>query len=323
MSQQRGAYTPILIGTETVFGTAATWGQKLYYKSESLKYDRNLISSETLRGSRQPIRPTRGNVNVAGDVTVELGPQHGLLLKHAFGGYTPTGGGAPYTHKFTISDLPPGLTIEKQFLDLAVPKYFRYTGCKVNSFKVSMKTEGPIEATFSFMGRGETVETSSLDASPTDLGLLPFDGFGGAMLVNGVDIAICTAIDFTIENGLDGNTYVIGGAGARRSLPEGIAKVTGNATMLFESSDFYEDAKAFTEKSIRLTLTSGTGTGATSGNELMTIYLEEAVFKPEAPAVNGPSGVTFTAPFEAFYYDDSEASAAFIELLSPTADYNA
>jgi hypothetical protein len=323
MSQQRGAYTPVLIGTESIFGTAPAVGQKLYYKSESLKYDRNLISSETLRGSRQPIRPMRGNVNVAGDLNVELGPQHGLLLMHALGQYGITGAGAPYTHKFTIGDLPVGLSVEKQFLDLAVPKYFLYTGCKVNTMKLSMKTEGVIDAVFSLMGRGEAIGATSFDASPTDLGLLPYDGFGGALYVDNTEVAVCTAIDFTLENGLDGNTYVIGGQGMRRSLPEGIAKVTGTLTLLFESTDLYEAAKNFTEKYLRLEMVSGTGTGATAGNEKTVIYIEELIFKPSAPAVSGPTGVTFTADFEAFYFDDSEASAMFIKTLSPTADYDA
>jgi hypothetical protein len=327
MAQQRGAYTPIIIGTQSTFSAAATVGQKLYYKSESLKYNRNLISSETLRGSRQPIRPMRGNVDVAGDLVTELGPEHGKLLKHAFGTYGITGGSAPYTHKFTIGDLPAGLTVEKQFVDLtAANKYFMYTGCKVNTFKLSMKTEGVIEATFSLMGRGEAIGTSSFDASPTDLGLLPFDGFGGALYIGDhfseVSVAICTAIDLTLENGLDGNSYVIGGAGARRWLPEGIAKVSGTLTLLFEDPAFYIDAVNFAEKSLRLELVNGTGVGNTAGNEKMTLYLPELVFKPEAPAVTGPNGVTFTSPFEAFYYNDSEASAMYAEILSATADYD-
>ena len=322
MSQQRGAYVPIMIGTESVFGVAATVGQKLYYKSESLKYQRNLISSETLRGTRQPIRPMRGNVDVAGDITVELGPQHGKLLKHAFGGYSITGGPV-YIHEFTIADLPPGLTIEKQFVDLDTDRFFLYRGCKVNTLKVSMKTEGVIEAVLSFMGKEETLGLASFDSSPSDLGLEPFDGFGGALYINNVSSAIITSIDFTLENGLDGNTYVIGGAGARRWLPEGIAKVTGTVTMLFEDDayDFYVAAKAFTEKMIRVDMVAGTGLG-TTGNEKMEIYMNEVIFKPEAPAVSGPTGVTVTAPFEAFYSNDSDASAMRILLMSPTTDYD-
>jgi hypothetical protein len=268
----------------------------------------------------------RGNVDVGGDISVELGPQHGKLLKHAFGLYTKTGAAAPYIHTFKIGDLPVGLTVEKRFLDLATPKYFKYAGCRINTMKMSLKTEGVIDCSFTLMGRSEVVGAATFVVTPSDLGLLPFDGFGAALYVGESNVetslAVCTALDFTLENGLDGNTYVIGGAGARRSLPEGIAKVTGTATMLFEDSTLYTDAIAFTEKSFRIEFISGTGVGNTSGNEKMEIYLPEIIFKPSAPAVSGPTGVTWTADFEAFYFDDSVGSAAWAKIWSPTADYD-
>lgn len=320
--QQRGAYVPIIIATESTFGTTpASGSEKLYYKSESLKFSRNLIPSETLRGTRQPVKPLRGNVDVAGDINVELGPEHGRLITHALGVLNTTGAGAPYTHEWTVGDLPAGMSIEKQFTDIAVAKYFLYKGCRVNSWKMSMKSEGVIDSTFSFMGRSETVNNATFDGSPTDLGLTPFDGFGGALYVDGAAIATVTSLDFSLENGLDGNSYVIGGAGARRWLPEGIAKVSGNITMLFEDIATYEDALNFVTKDIEVTLTNGTGTGASAGNEKMTIRFGEVILKPEAPAVSGPTGVTLTAPWEAFYASDSDASVMTVRLLSPIATF--
>jgi len=322
MAQQQGSNVSIIYQAEPAFKTTPTSGeaQILPFVSESFRLNRNLISSNTIRSSRNPQSPVRGNMDVTGDLNFELAPQYGRLFRHIFGYYESAASGEAYQHIFKIGQLPEGLCLEKRFTDLAVAKYFKYNGCRVNSFRMSAKSEGFVDCTVSLMGAKETVGNSSFNASVTDLGHTPFDGFECTLKQGGVSVGIATQIDITLENNLDGNTYVIDGTGERYSMPAGRAKVSGTLTCLFESTTMYELAVANTETSLELIFTKGTGAG-TSGNERLTFYLPEIKFQPQAPVVGGPQGVVVELPFEAYYNDDAQASALRAVLGSSTSVY--
>jgi len=325
MAQQRGSTSKILIATATTFkeDQQAISGQAqiLPFVSESLRYSRNLLTSKTIRASRNAQKPVRGNVDAAGDINFELAPQYGKLLRHIFGNYTASSGSGYSTHTFKVGDLPAGgMSIEKQFTDLSPAQYFKYVGCKVNSFKFSAKSEGFIDCSVNIMGAKEIVRSGSMDGSPADLGHTPFDGFGCTIQEGGSSLGTVTTIDFTLENGLDGNTYVIDGTGERYSMPEGVVKVTGNITALFDSMTLYNKALNNIETSLVITLTNGTGDG-TEGNEKLIITLPEIIFKPQAPVVSGPTGVLVELPFEAYYNDDANATTIMAVLTSPTGYY--
>jgi hypothetical protein len=212
------------------------------------------------------------------------------------------------------------MTIEKHFTDLQTPQYFKYVGCKVNSFKVGIKSEGFIDCTVNLMGAKEIVGASAMDGAPVDLGHTPFDGFGCTIQEGGVTLGVATTFDFTMENGLDGNTYVIDGTGERYSMPEGVVKVTGTVTALFDSMALYTKALNNTETSLVITLTNGTGAGS-AGNEQLVFTLPEVIFKPQAPVVGGPTGVLVELPFECYYNDDVNATTIMAVLTSPTGYY--
>lgn len=328
-NQQRGSVARVIIDTETTFNENPAKHKPvvMYLVNESVRMNRNLVTSNTLRSTRQPLKPVRGNEEVSGDISFELNPQCGRLLKHAFGVYsTPWSGGAGvYYHQFKIGDLP-SMCIEKGFKDLTTDKFIQYTGCKVNSFRVTAKTEGLIDCSVSIMGAREIVSsTAVLDDSPTDLGCTPFDGFGGSVYINNTEVAVVTDMDFTLENNLDGNTYVMNGTGTRYSLPEGTAKITGTVRCLFTDDAFayYEAAKSHTEKALKLVFTNGNGTG-TAGNEKMTFFFDEVLFRPQSPVIQGPTGLLIELPFEAYYenFDDSDDSAFMVQLICSTADFD-
>jgi hypothetical protein len=261
-------------------------------------------------------------MDVAGDIAFELAPQFGKLFKHIFGGYGVVGNSAPYTHTYKIAALPMGMCIEKQFTDLATPKYLLYNGCKVGSFKLSAKTEGPVDCSISLMGATETIGAATIDATATDNGHTIFDGFEGSLVQGGGSpMAIATAIDLTLESALDGNTYVMDGTGVRRSLPEGLAKVSGNVKMLFEDTVLYALAVGHTETTLALHFTKGAGDGSAAGKEKMSFYMDEMKFGVNSPVISGPTGLLVELPFEAYYNVDADASALRMVLLSPIATF--
>lgn len=324
MGQQSGATTVIVIDTETTYKTnpVSPDGMVLPFKPpETLALKRPFTASATIRNSRNPQKPGRGRTDVAGDIPFELAPEQGRLFKHIFGGYAKTGSTAPYTHTYTIGSLPVGMVVEKQFLELATPKYYVYNGCRVNSFKLAAKTEGPIDCGVSLMGAKETRNTSAYDATSTDLGFTPFDGMDGAITVAGSPVANIAQIDFAIDENLDGNSYAIGGNGERRALPAGTVAVNGNIEALFEDEVLYDLAIANTETALTLAFSRGDGLGGSAGNDKMTFYFDELKLSPESPAIQGPQGLLVKLPFSAYYENASVASACRMILLSPLSTF--
>jgi len=291
-------------------------GMYLPFLTESFRLSRNFTQSNVIRSSRNPNKPARGNQEVAGDVSTELNPWIGRLFKHLLGSYARAGAG-PYTHTFKIGSLPTGLQFEKQFTDIA--QYIRYNGCKINSHKATIKAEGPLEGSFNIMGAKETAAVLPHDGAPTDFGHNPFDGFEAAIKQGGVALGVATEATFDIVNNLDGSIYVIGGAGERHSIPAGKVKVSGKLTALFEDMTLYNLAVGHTETSLQIILTKGTGAG-TAGNEKLTYNFDEIVFRPQAPVIAGDKGIMVDLEFEAYYDNDPDASAIWIELLNAEAN---
>lgn len=313
-TQAKGSRTKIIYDVEETFKTPPTANAHVMpFVSETLKMSRNLIDSNTLRGSRNPRQPAIGNQEVAGDITVEFDPYMGRMLYNALGTFS-TRGASPYSHTFTVSDLPPGMFVEKGFLNLDTPQYFKYYGCKVNSVKWSFKPEGYIDTTFSLMGASMTVTGTSFQTYPTDYTSTTtsygggFTGFECTLKEGGTSFGIVTALELTIENNLDGTVFVIDGTGTRYSMPEGLVKVSGTATALFDDMAKFNKALTNTSTSLQITLKHGAGTGA-ANNEMLDIWIDELVFEPSSPVISGPGGIMVELPFTGFYQSGSASSA--------------
>lgn len=319
-TQATGSYTKIIYDNETTFSyvRASVDAHVLPFVSESLRMTRNLVESASIRGNRNPRSPVQGNREVGGDITVELDPYMGKLLYNALGTFT-TAGSSPYSHTFTVSELPPGLTIEKQFLNLDTPEYFVFQGCRVNSMRMSFKPEGFIETVFNFMGATNTESVSSLDSTPTDYTASAvgdaFTGFDATIKENSVALGTVTELELTVENNLDGSLYVIDGTGKRYNIPSGLVRASGTLRALFTDMTLYNRAVNNTETSLEITLKKGTGDGS-ANNEQIKITLDEVLLTPQAPVINGPQGILVEFPFQCYYQDNASASSIRIELLN-------
>jgi hypothetical protein len=294
---------------------------KVPFISESLRLDRPNIYSEVIQSSRNPTAPNRGNHNVAGSIVTELGAYPGGLLYAALGGVVTS---AP-THTIKIGASLPSYTIEKGFTDITTPQFFKYNGCKVNRMTINVRPAGAQQVTIEFIGAKETVGTTAFDATHTDLGKSSFQGSHISTITEGGSaIAYVTEADIVIDNNLDGNVYVINTTtpGVRRSLPEGLVKVSGTLKALFEDIALYTKAVAGTESALVVTYTLGTGAG-TAGNEQLKITVPEILFAPNTPVISGPAGVLAELPFEAYYTNDAAASAIWFELKNTQTAINA
>ena len=137
-----------------------------------------------------------------------------------------------------------------------------------------------------------------LDATLDDLGHSPFHSFEASIQEGGGALAIATAVDLKIVNGLDENGYALG-TRERRNLHEGRAMVSGTLTAMFEDQTLLDKAIAGTESSLKITLSRGTGLGA-AGNESIEFFVQNMLYEMESPPVEGPGGVLVKLPFKAY-----------------------
>lgn len=215
------------------------------------------------------------------------------------------------THTMKAGGKLPSYIIESGFTDIG--QYFRYLGsvCGKLSFG-SIAAAGIIPLTATFMGANETTATSSFDTAPLDNGKRSFDNQGiaaAAIKEGGTAIANIFSIDgITLDNALDGDTFVVGGGGSRAAINPGIYGVNGSIKAMFEDMTLYNKAKNLTESSIDFTITRGTGDG-TDGNEKIQAVIPELVYKANSPAIEGPKGVVVDLAFEGFYDNCSDATA--------------
>jgi hypothetical protein len=276
-------------------------------EGESLSEKRNLFKSNVIRSNRNPTRPKRGNREVSGSIPTELSPFQGTLLKNIFGSNTTTGAGSNKTHTMKIGALPVGLTIEKGFSD--INQFFLYNGCRINKASFEFGTEGIVPMTLDFIGAKSTVSGASFDATLTDLGHDPWDMFECTIQEGGLAIAFVSNVKIDIENELDGGSYVIGGAGVRRAIPEGATLVSGVVTALFEDATLLNKAINYTERALKLTFSRGDGLG-TAGNESLELWLPELVYERKDPLISKKGGILIELPFAAYYDNDAAATAA-------------
>ena len=317
MPQQQGSSARLLIDTETTFKTTPGTpdAQYLPLVSESIGLKRVLHTSKTIRSSRNPNKPSAGKMEVAGDIAFEMAPQYLRLLKHIFG--SAAGAASPYTYK--IGALPAGMVLEKQFPDVdSTEKFALYNGCRVGSFRLAGGQEGFCEGSVSILGAKETLGSASFDATARDLGFSAFDAISATLTEGGSGLVYVTNWDILLENNLDGNNYVIDGTGERRSLPAGVAKVSGKLSCLFETFALYKKAIDRTQTSLSIVLKNGTGAG-TLGNEKLSFFMDEMLFSPNSPVIKGPTGLLIDLPFEAWYNTDPDASALRATLEVPNA----
>lgn len=306
MTQARGSSGQILIQKESVYKTApgSPATVAIPFISETLRQSRNLHQSTVITSNRNPTQPSRGNVDVAGGIVTETGANIAILFEAVLGSTTTTGSD-PYTHTIKVGDLSSWL-IEKGFTD--INQYFLYLGCKVSSMSMDITSEGFQQVTFDFMGATEAVTGSTYDSSETNFAKVSFDGFSASLEEGGSTIANVKSITgLTISNGLDGDSYVIGGAGTRQDLPDGVVSVSGTVSALFENLTLYTKALNHTESSLEVTFTNGDGLGS-AGNESFVLKIPELVYAPDAPVISGPTGVLVELPFQGFYTNAAEAS---------------
>jgi hypothetical protein len=404
MAQAQGVKAYLALQRESAFATDPTTPdlKKIYFTGESLNRSIELIGSETLRGNRNSVAPVRGNTDVGGGISFNLGCYPGEVLLGVMGScktaltgtgetvgsdiaataatidasaqtmtvtkathglsvgdliqiagltaptalnstYAPilskttndfvlpvpagvsgavtigsgtfkkvTAVGTGYSHILDVGGVLPYYTIEKGYADIA--QYIKYQGCKFARLGLTATPSGFQSASVDILGAKATASGTSFDSTPTDLGCVEFDGFRISDIEEGgSNIAGVTEVTLQIDNGLDGDTFTIGGAGQRGSVNTGLSKVTGTIRGIFEDLTLYNKGVNQTESSLKLVYSIGTGVG-TAGNEYLEFFCPEVLYSAGDPPVAGPKGIVYSLNFEGYYANSSEATSLRVTL---------
>lgn len=301
---------------ESTFGTTpgTPSGRKMPFNKCNLTGKQNMNNPETITGSRNPVAPSLGNIDVSGSITAPLTVRDfGWWLKSAFGAPVTTGASAPYQHVFKVGNTMPSLVLEQGFTD--INQYFLYNGCVVSKMGFSFGGDGELVSTIDIMGAKETLAATSFDSTLTEMVFDRFANFQAAIKEGGSTIANCTEASIDIDFGLDGDTYCIGGQGFRTAIAPGIISVTGKIKALFENATLLNKAINGTESSLQITLTNGTN--------ILDLLISELVYERSTPGIDGPKGIFIELPFRAYYQNGADSSVIKATLTNDVASYAA
>lgn len=329
--QVRGYRSQMVMGFESDYGKAAETptGWVMPFNTESIAIGRNKNTAATLRGTRNPAEPFDGNTEVSGDITVPVDAQSfGLWLRAIFGApvstaqtesVTPEGGGDPvetptgvYTHVFTSGEEMPSIWLES-FFAADVPFYKRTHGVKINSFSMDCGGDQELTATLSCMGGVQQQVDAPLVDAPEEMGLDRLSNFMASLKIDDVEFGDATSFSVNLDNGLDGDTYTIGGGGFRGDLPEGLMGVSGSMTVLLKDSELYKKALASTPMKLELALTKANGAG-------LTFTLPQTQLQVTGPVTDGPAGLRLTWNYQA-YSPAATDPALIVTLTNTQAEY--
>lgn len=303
MSRIKGTETTSAVYEETVYGVAPdpANGQLLYKTAFTLQKVQPRVQDETILNNRSRGEPMLDNIDVTGALNQNLSAQSlGILLKHLMGVVNTTGTG-PYTHVFTVGQLPVGLMFENDYGSKITGsgRVVRYNGCKIASANFSFPVSGPITASFNIIGADGVPAATPLDADLTDLGHQAFSSFNASLTEGGSAFGRATSIDLTIDNELDTDGYTIGGMGKRNSLDEGFVTLSGTLNAQFADAALMNKALSDTESSLAITVSRGDGLGS-AGNESIKFEMNQIKYEPTTVPIDGPAGLSLSLNFFAY-----------------------
>ena len=317
---QRNTMTRTIMAVETNYGDGGTGDPiVVYFNSNTLKATKPENQTGTIRGDVNPVAPYSGLLEVSGDITVPVDTEvFKYLLRQTFNKVTSTGPSSYlYNHKFVVdkSERLKSFILEKGYLD--IDKYFKYSGCKINSMSIDFNAGGEeLLATFNIMGKDETISSASYDETPyiasaADIFANRFDHIECSVSEGGSASSIVESVSVNYSNNLD-LIYCIGGAGKVTQNNMSNVSVSGTITALFNDTTILEKAKNKTESSLVLTLTKGSHT--------ITITLPEVIYTQTSPEITSNDGSTrVTMDFVGYYDNGADKSCLTVELKSDSA----
>jgi hypothetical protein len=279
---------------ESTFGTtpSSPGFTPIRHTGTTLGLSKDAVESEELREDRQIAHFRHGNKSVTGDINFEMsyGGLDDLIQATLCGTWSNNVLKAGTTRR--------SFTVERYHQDIS--KYLRSSGCQFNYMSLNVAPNSMVTGAFGIIGSGFTTSGSALGSSSysAETTTAPFDSFTGSITEGGSAIAIITALELQIDNGMEA-LYVVGSADTL--LPSiGKSSVTGSVTAYFENTTLIDKFISETSSAIQFTLTDA------AGNDYI-FSLPNIKYNSGNPEVSGPEAITVTLDFVALY-NSSDAS---------------
>ena len=279
---------------ESTFGTtpSSPGFTPIRHTGTTLGLSKDAVESEELREDRQIAHFRHGNKSVTGDINFEMsyGGLDALIEATLCGSWA--------TNVLKAGTTRRSFTIERYHQDIS--KYLRSTGCQFNYMSLNVAPNSMVTGSFGVIGSGFTTSGSALGSSTysAETTTAPFDSFTGSITEGGSAIAVITALELQIDNGMEA-LYVVGSADTL--LPSiGKSSVTGSVTAYFENTALIDKFINETSSAIQFTLTDA------AGNDYI-FSLPNIKYNSGNPEVSGPEAITVTLDFVALY-NSSDAS---------------
>jgi hypothetical protein len=188
-------------------------------------------------------------------------------------------------------------TVLRNFTDIEATgdgePFHIFKGVELNSLAITIDPNAIVGAVFGTNGREPDLGNAApagatFTAAPNTE---PLDAFTGEIKLNGVAVGVISAVNFTLENGLEARPVV----GSKFGLRPGVGRsnLTGQVTAYFEDSSLVRHF--YDESDCELTIELPDGAGNVYVFEILRFKLTGA-----QPDISGQGSITIAAPFQAF-----------------------
>lgn len=293
-------------GEETTWGTRATATSFMEFTSQGLKQSIEEEKLESLGTGRSFARRVQKQIGVEGNIAYNLHPVDAIkLLKHALMGSVTSaqvGATVAYNHTFTAGNLTgitqQGLSFEVKPSSDTTTAFF-YSGCRVNSLKITGGVNKPIETEVSLVGQDATTgafATTTAAYSPVRPFLFQdatfsFDGSTASMTTTSVENIV--SFELSIENGLqsDDNARSLGSQ-LLTALPPGRREIAFSFVQRYDTTTAFSRFKQGTQGAIRLRFDTGQTIGAALTTYAMYIDLPKVYYNSVENEIGGAEILT-------------------------------
>ena len=318
---------------EASYGTNTTVTRWIEFIGETLDFRKNLVQGQGLHaGSRVPRAERRvvASADAGGDITVECCTKGmGLYWQANLGvGVSNLISGSAYQQMFTIGDTASSVTVQKGLVnDAGTVDAYTFVGGMVDSWEFTFAQSGiaTLKSTWDF----KDVTTATAYATPSYVASTSLYHFAQATLSTGTFTAPTTTTiasaatpvanvrsgTISCSNNVDGNRYLIGGAGRKAKPIVGTRMPSGTLEVEYSGTLFRDAIINDTAMSLVLTFTS---TDALStGFATLQVALPAVKCDGELPKSNAGDLITHPVNFQVL---DNLVATQPIWVVMRTAD---
>ncbi|HNV11835.1 MAG TPA: phage tail tube protein [Propionibacteriaceae bacterium] len=325
MAYRTGAYSRVVVGTETSFGSGQTTpvGYELPKASISVGWSEDVGATDELRSDPNPAPPIRGLQRIAGQIVQVCDlDSPGVMLRRFFTTVSQSGTAAPFTNVFKVSAVAPS-SIWVEVGDTSASKYDRYYGCKVVGFSLSVtKRAETFKVTWDIIGAGNPATLNQ--ATPYDATVETYAGARTSLVdaqvkINGTLSTLLLGFDATVRRASEPQ-YVLDGNRYAASITDGAYSVSGRLTALWDDADTIRSyCTSDAEKYLELIIQK-----PGDATRYMNFKFEEVkLFLSSPPSIGSPGNAPITVDFIGYYQDAAAGSAISVTLVNDTQTYPA